>query len=287
MNSWNHLNCPNFTALRLVLSRLFIDQSHEVHTAKWQGVDISRDPSAKTHELLNVGFTVDLKGIEHLSHWQADARPNLPWADDHFAERVCGAPINPGVTWKTWPWGGNAEKFLDARGMFNHNYMQRYWPRHAGQDLNLPSRTSKEWHEMNMSAPEVNYGIDGEYGDLHSLVQLLIEQPDTRQAWLPIFFPEDTGNTNPGRKPCSLGYQFILREDKLHVYYPLRSCDFAKHFADDIYLTIRLLLWVLNECRSADAMWNAVEPGSFTMHCTSLHLFTNDMITLKRDFGEL
>lgn len=291
--SFTHLSqVKTFTQLRALLDTQFLMSADEVHTTRWQGEDISKRPEGSTFELLNCSFTMPLNGIEHLPHWQYDVKPNLPWADDHFEERVCGAPINPGVEWANWPWGGNAEKFLQPNGMFNHNYMERYWPLHARGDLGEPSLTAKEWNinEQNDADGKPlwrNQGIRGEYGDLHSLVQLLIEQPDTRQAWLPIFFPEDTGNTNPGRKPCTLGYQFIVRDNKLHVYYPLRSCDYIKHFNDDIYLTIRLLLWILQECRSASGSWHAIEPGSYTMHCTSLHVFKNDHIELQRKYGKL
>jgi hypothetical protein len=52
---------------------------------------------------------------------------------------------------------------------------------------------------------------------------------------------------------------------------------------DDIYLTIRLLIWVLNGCREIDEAWLDVHPGTFTMHCTSLHVFANDMVQMKKE----
>src|SRR5690606_16067856 len=122
-------------------------------------------------------------------------------------------------------------------------------------------------------------GIRGEYGDLRTLVDKLAWEPDTRQAYIPLYFPEDTGAE--GRMPCTLGYQFIMRKNELHVYYPLRSCDFVRHWADDCYLAVRLLLWILQECRKNNpADWNDIVPGSYTMHCTSLHVFANDAINM-------
>lgn len=281
-SSFTHLSqVKSFRQVKALLDYQFENNSNEVHTARWQGEDITKRPEMVTYELLNVGFTVPLNGIEHLSHWQFDVQPNLPWADNHFEERVCGAPINPGVEWANWPWGKNAEKFLDE-GKFNHNYMQRYWPRFANYFFPA-TNTVKDWEALlNAHLSEKN-GIGGRWGDLNDLVSLLAHEPDTRQAWLPIFFPEDTGDANPGRKPCTLGYQFIMRDNKLHVYYPLRSCDYIRHFSDDIYLTIRLLLWVLDRCRELNpAFWTSIEPGSYTMHCTSLHIFNNDFIKLQQ-----
>ena len=296
-----------FTNVRNHTWNLFLSSSHEVHTEKWQGVDISDKPEMVSHELMNYTFTLDLDGVENLQHWRDDVQPNLPWADDHFKERVCGYPLNPGIEWENWPWGKNASKFLNFDGdRFNHNYMERYWPKYAGM-YSFPSRTSDDfilrvgdWRDgpgtqdefpiWNLDNLMPRWGIRNEYGDLNDLVQSLATNPLSRQEWFPIFHPEDVGDVVGGRKPCSLGYQFWVRGDRLHVYYPLRSCDFFRHMQDDIYLTIRLLLWVLNKCRElqwqdspGEHFWNKVKPGTFTMHCTSLHVFANDMITMKKE----
>lgn len=280
MRTTTNINQMTFATARRMTGKAFA-LAPVVHTESWQGQSIKDRPEGLTRELINYELHVPLNGISDLDHWRMDVQPNLPWADDHFAERVCGYPINPGVEWANWPWGGNAEKFLNNFGLFNHNYMERYWPMHAGQSLR-PSRTVdefKEGHEsylLNDVDGSPHFGVCGEYGDLHNLVNLLVREPLTRQAWFPVFFPEDTGDANPGRKPCTLGYQFMVREDQLHVYYPLRSCDFAKHWADDIYLTLRLALWVIEQCAEESDYWKSVKLGSYHMHCTSLHLFIND-----------
>src|SRR5690606_13014492 len=74
---------------------------------------------------------VDLRGRMDLQHWRDDVRPNLPWADDHFLERVGGEPLNPGEEWKNWPWAGSAAKFRDPSERFNHSYAERLWPKFA------------------------------------------------------------------------------------------------------------------------------------------------------------
>jgi hypothetical protein len=63
------------------------------------------------------------------------------------------------------------------------------------------------------------------------------------------------------------------------VYY-IRSCDFHRHFRNDVYMTVRLQHWVLDQLRKRDRKWEGVTPGSYTMHITSFHLFRNDYITL-------
>jgi thymidylate synthase len=80
-----------------------------------------------------------------------------------------------------------------------------------------------------------------------------------------------------------LGYHFIMRQNRLHCVYYLRSCDFIRHFRDDVYLTLRLQLWVLEKCRLAcpEMDWENIIPGTLTMHITSLHCFQTDRIALK------
>jgi thymidylate synthase len=122
-------------------------------------------------------------------------------------------------------------------------------------------------------------GIRHDYGDLGTVVKLLAKDLTTRQAYLPIFHPEDLmAAAKSERVPCSLGYHFICRQGRLDVMYPMRSCDFVRHFRDDVYLTSRLLLWVIKEMKSVseDPSVQAVVPGRLIMHITSLHCFDSD-----------
>lgn len=266
-----NIEARSFLVIESKLRDAMIDQGRSVHTETWQGMDISSMPAGAMFELLNVTTSLNLRRIEQLEHWRAELRPNLPWADDHFLERVGGVPLNPPPSWAWWPWAKSADKFR-ASEKFNHTYPERYWPRFAGD------------RPTGISGPPTgpHQGIRGVYGDLADVVTLLRQQPLTRQAYLPIFFPEDTGLGDGGRKPCTLGYHFIMRENLLHCYYPMRSCDFVRHYRDDVYLTVRLMLWVLEQLRGS-APWDAVMPGSLTMHTTSLHLFVNDMIALRKE----
>jgi thymidylate synthase len=245
-----------------------------VKTERWQGVAANTD----TFELFDVNFQVPLQGIEDLDHWRYDIHPSLPWADDHFLERVGGEPLNPGAQWRNWPWAQRADKFRTA-DRFNHSYMERLWPRFARRtpDGTLPVRVAGQSRKFPDKDARGKQGIAWEYGDLQSLVELLVKEPHTRQAVIPLFFPEDTGFADGGRKPCTLLYQFMVRDGQLCVWYPLRSCDLVRHFRDDCYLAVRLLLWVLGQCRTIRPdYWTDVVPGTYAMHCTSLHVFATD-----------
>lgn len=259
---------PNFTVAIQRASDAMRDYSKPVHTQKWQGLDISKRPEAQMREVLGWDFRVPMTG-EDLQFYRDDIKPNLPWADDHFAERVCGKPINPGDTWKDWPWANSAGNFTDEKGRFEVNYMERYWAAGKFEDTPTPGTTMERLS-----------GIRGRpYGDLGSIVDLMVKDPLTRQAYMPIFFPEDTGAG--GRVPCTLGYHFIMRQGYLHVYYPIRSCDFYRHFRDDIYLTVRLCLWLLESLRARDPQtWKGVRPGFYSMWVGSLHVFVNDYTKL-------
>lgn len=267
---------------------------------KWQGVDVSSKVDMQTREILNHTSMIDLSGLEALADAQFGIAPDLPWCDDHFDERVCGAPINPGTQWAEWRLGAGAKKFLDADGMFNHNYMERIWPRFAHRNaVHGPTETAEDWWD-NSQDPHPRFdqlddqakfhledamrrpmnGIRKPYGDLKSLIELLEKNPMARQAFLPMFFPEDTGSED--RTPCSLGWHFIMRNDQLHMVYYLRSCDFVNHWRNDIYMAIRLLMWVLAALKSGGTgNWKGVELGTLTTHITSLHTFRGQEHLLK------
>ena len=264
--------CANFPIAIKRARQAIEENSTLVENQTWQSV--KADPSMHTHEVLNHSFTVP--GSSSLDQLRRDISPNLPWADDHFDERVCGVPVNPGREWANWPFNKSAGKFLEGE-KFNHNYMERYWPRKAGLTAS-PTVSPKDYPRSHDD--ESRFGIYHRYGDLDDLINHLVDDPSSRQAYLPIFFPEDTGAHHGGRVPCTLGYHFIHRNGYLHCTYYLRSCDFVRHFRDDIYLTVRLQLWLLDCLRSKNAHWNKVKPGLFTMHIVSLHIFRNDWVPL-------
>ena len=109
---------------------------------------------------------------------------------------------------------------------------------------------------------------------MRDLKSLLMTRPFTRQAYLPIWFPEDIRAADQGeRVPCSLGYHFLLRRGKLKVTYYMRSCDWFRYFRDDVYMTVRL--------QQDLAKMMGVEPGRFVMHISSLHIFEAERDRLR------
>jgi thymidylate synthase len=192
----------------------------------------------------------------------------MPWAEDHFKERICGTPLNPGEQYKNWPWYKHDNKWRD-NDKFTHTYMERYWPKII---------TDKITPEGNHG--RIMQGIRYPYGDLSDMGKLLQNDPYTRQAYLPVWFPEDTGVIHGGRVPCTIGYHFILRDNKLNIHYQIRACDALRHFRNDVYLTCRLLQWILEELKGGNSPkfdWSNVTPGILTMDIISFHVFKKEI----------
>lgn len=265
----------SFEDLKKDLIAQFQTRGKWVKNNWWQGKDVSKKPDMETFELLNHSSTLWLPD-EKLSGYREDIKPDLPWADNHFLERVGGYPLNPGTEWENWRLSTGADKSRSADGRFNHNYMERYWPKYARM---VPP--SKELDILpNWLSP--HKGILYEYGDLRDVVHLLNRDPLTRQAYLPVWFPEDTGTVHQDRSPCTLGYHFILRHDQLHGVYYLRSCDVINHWKNDLYLTIRLMIWILEELRKLSPEWQDITVGTLTTHITSFHCFRANMEQLEK-----
>lgn len=238
----------------------FLVDSESVDVGHWQSIDIGGQPEMITRELLNVVVDYRIRFDP-----AQDIKPNLPWADQHFEERVSGYPYNPPPSHKIWPHAQQSNDEFIEGGKFSHTYPERMWPRRTPEE--------KHWGHGD------RFGIRFRYGDLDDVIELLIRYPRTRQAFLPIWFPEDTGAHHGERVPCSLGYQFIVRNRELECSYFIRSCDYRRHFRDDLYLAVRLAQWVANQISKAleDSQDSSVTAKRVIMHITSFHIFEGDL----------
>lgn len=269
------MNYIDFPTLIQSTYRKFLEEAVHIKPARWQGISTMGRPDLETYELLNHSSTVPLPS-ELRGFYRKAIGPDLPWVDDHFEERVCGFPLNPGTHWSNWRMGNGADKFRLKDGTFNHNYMERMWPKYARKVA--PGAVAPETF---VPTEDPHRGILYKYGDLRDVVNQLVREPDTRQAVLPMFFPEDTGAVHGDRVPCSLFWQFIMRDGELHMVYTLRSVDVWNHWRNDLYMAVRLLLWVLDECRVQSEDWYGITPGTLTTHITSFHLFRGNYHQLK------
>lgn len=227
----------------------------EVPVGVWQAQEIFMDEIMLVKR--NIAFTVPLKSgcTPCLLKTGAD----LPWVEEHFKERVSGVPTNPGEAYKIWPYntfGSDNDPYMQGKE-FSHTYQERIWPREANENVQ-----------------QQNQGIRYNLGDLQDVINLLAEQPLTRQAYLPIWFPEDTGAVQKQRVPCTLGYYFYMVEETLNMAYTIRSCDAFRHFRNDMYLTMRLLQYVSDILK--------VKIGELYFTIFNLHIFKNDLYALTK-----
>jgi len=238
-----------------------IDHGYVVQTERWQGIPSPDD----MWETLNTSFSMFVPHT--LEELRDEVRPNLPWADDHFEERIGGQPLNPPPSNEWWPFNQKKNVQFKTEEKFSHTYPERLWPKFAS---NEPNSTM--------------FGIRYNYGDFGDVIDLLAREPFTRQAFLPLWFPEDTGSVHGERVPCTIGYHFMRRSNYLHIVYYIRSCDYLRHFRDDIYMACRKVFWVLEKLREKNPeSWGEVKPGFFTMHITSLHCFNKEKEVLRQN----
>lgn len=237
----------------------------------WQQLNVSHSRAHDTYEIQHLTFFYPMP--ESLTQAQEYIDPDLPWAEGHFLERVAGQPVNPGDWHHLWPYhAGRVDLHQSSAGKYEHNYMERFWPKYAGQG----------WREGDQG---YRYSI----GDLQDVVNLLIEHPATRQAYLPVWFPEDTGVVEGQRVPCTLGYHFLIREDQLHISYHLRSCEAYRHFTNDVYMAVRLAQWVVAQWNHYAALTGSTRrltPGNLHLTAASFHGFVGDTDKIEAMIGE-
>jgi thymidylate synthase len=216
----------------------------------------------RTIEVEDVAFEFSIPGDR--GQLAELVKPNLPWAEDHLLERVSGKPLNPPPSNEWWPFNVRGNASHKTGQVFSHTYPERMWPKYANVD----------------DESGIHRGIRYYYGDLEDLIELFDKRPDTRQGYLPIWFPEDTGAHHGERVPCTLGYHMMQRGDQLTIRYYLRSCDFVRHFRDDVYMAARLCQWV---CERVVHDWR---PGRLVMYISSLHAFERDRRKLQEEHND-
>lgn len=280
---------------RFVDELLDPDEYQTVDVGRWHAQDVAGQPPLVSRELRNVIFEIDVP--EDRVTWMEACRPNMPWAEDHFMERIGGQPLNPPPSHIDWPWASYNERHQVHQGeRFSHTYPERLWPK-AARKKDCEGEGGEEEcfvHGPVCRAPLA--GVRFKYGDFGDVIDLLVREPYTRQAYVPIWFPEDTGAVHGERVPCTLGYHLMRRPprnvpgtwpDLLHCVYTIRSCDFVRHFRDDLYLAGRLMQWVVDEVNSEgeqphDQGDHPLVPGKLTFHCHSFHCFEGDVRRLQK-----
>ena len=211
-----------------------------VRPATMQDKYIKGNPDYETRELQNYSYCLldaksqDIPGVIQ------------PWADAEFEERVTdpwvrcsggkGYPefINPGKAWEL---------------------RKEVWTEYLHE-----GKMAYTYNELIWNNDQVT-----------KIINRLKEDPDSRQLWISLWNPDKDPDFLGGvsRVPCSLGYGLQVRDGKLNLHYVMRSCDFATHFRNDVYLAIKFLEWVAEK--------TGYPVGSFTHTIFSLHVYNKDI----------
>lgn len=96
----------------------------------------------------------------------------------------------------------------------------------------------------------------------------LREDPDTRQAVIEIPRPWNTFNTKD--MPCTLSFQFLLRDGQLNLITSMRSSDVWLGLPYDVFTFTQL-----QNCMAGEL---GVKRGWFSLHMGSSHLYERDAI---------
>ncbi len=114
--------------------------------------------------------------------------------------------------------------------------------------------------------------LNGAYGprikrSLLKIVEILKEDPDSRRAVVPIYGKEDAGLDSKDI-PCTIGFQFLIRNNKLDMIVNMRSNDIFLGFPYD---TFNFTMW-----QEYVACKLNVEIGTYIHIANSLHFYEKD-----------
>jgi thymidylate synthase len=206
------------------------------HPYSMQNMVVNGDPDFDTKDITNYDYCLlNLHKKEYL--FLSDSRSH-EWANAEFEERISPQSINPGEAWKIrkdiWV------EFLNDNGKFDYTYSERM------------------------------------VSQLPYVIEELMRHPDTRQAIISIWNPliDTKGLGGKKRIPCSIYYQFLYRNDKLHIIYNQRSADVVTHFGNDVYLAWKLMEYVADQL--------GYKRGYLFHNIGSLHTYRKDWPKLKQ-----
>lgn len=210
-----------------------------------------------TYELCNYGYTVLNPDFAHLE-------PTQPWAEVEWEDRLSGIenhPSNP----------GEAVDLREDDHMIWADYLE-IGGRPLPYGVTIDSLIKSQPHLANDPAIfaytySERFAINQQ---VWRIIRELRENPDSRQLYVSLWDPHhDCERLGVRRVPCSLGWHFLFRNERLHVTYFMRSCDFVTHFQNDVWLTLKLLHYVAENA--------GFKPGRFSQFINSFHVYEKDV----------
>lgn len=163
-------------------------------------------------------------------------------------------------------------------------YCWSEWEDRMNRDMPNPGKSylirKDLWQEL--MGKELDQMFDYTYSErLHTrsqfdnMIGVLKEDINSRRAMILIFNPEDMSLAEGAntRIPCSVSYQFLIRHDRIHCIYYIRSNDYFKHFAIDIWMAVQMMKQVQHDLNP----WHDLKMGSLTYMAGSLHAYNEDL----------
>ena len=115
-----------------------------------------------------------------------------------------------------------------------------------------------------------------ELKQLDNAINALKDDIHSRRSVISIWDPKDSCDIEGfnTRVPCSISYQFLIRNNKLMVIYYIRSNDYFKHFVIDIWLTHAIQEFVRQQLLE---VYPNLKCGSLNYYAGSLHAYKEDL----------
>jgi thymidylate synthase len=207
-----------------------------VELKTYQNINIAGNPDFITKELIGESFKIteavsSEAALEYIHETRGEGWRNF--VVQEFDERLSEDHVNPGDSWRLV--GDYWNKFFNKSGKHDYTYNERIRPQ------------------------------------LQLVIEELKRDPGSRRAFLSIW---DSGRDPENslremRVPCSLGYQFLIRNGKVDIIYLMRSSDVMQLIDIDIFMTLCLKEHVASVL--------GLNPGVAHFHIGSLHGYKRDL----------
>ncbi len=185
---------------------------------------------AGTRALFNVGFTIEDP---------SDRNITAPWRK-----------FNMDYAEAEWQWYCSADPNVDTLGAI-HGFVPQVWKRMVDHKNEVRSNYGWQWEREHQ---------------LDKVVQMLQENPETRQAVISIYDGKEI-DTYRNDTPCTYAVSFTILDGKLNMSVIMRSNDLWFGFCNDQYCFSMLQQTV--------AARVGIPVGNYYHHATNLHIYDN------------
>lgn len=196
-----------------------------------------------TKEIMGVQICISrpLEGRrEMLEHsFKEDADRIEKYCIQEFKDRISPVPLNPGESYKIRQDIWQTLKSNTDNTIFDYTYSERLYDK---------------WQHV---------------------INALKEDKHSRQALMEVFSPEDLKKHGGfTRIPCSICYQYLIRNNQLHCIYTMRSNDLIQHCFIDIWLAAESIRYLVDQLKET---YPELTTGKLYYQAGSLHAYSFDL----------